>query len=481
MTTGKIPTPWRDLVSHNDGAQARAFLATVPAGSDELISLLGHALSRTPLPMEVLDAFADTKRLAPDWIRGVAKHSIDWKAALRWREDKSGREVLEQEMGINFRPIAKDYAARKSIFTGSDVTSYEAVLLAMLDRLPGLATTHQSKRIGVDRTIFELATLPRARDWLARSNLNVLDLLRDGLGPLGNGRVFPGGQRDVDEWVAIHPTYRQAWDVLLEEDQRMIRLQNEWFDQWLSTGRWKDSPLEAWCTHVKQQKRWEGEGPLDHPTMTPPVPLPGNPDLTDQKVAEIYVSEFSGTGRREPYYAAIAANNRLRDALLGGDENTPWAVNYCPINPLGKALYFQEPWGLEMMSTDDGARKIQGLAAQDRRVELALADNSPRQLCQWMIDQPAWLNWRARDGRTLLDLGVERRVKENKVKVIPKLLLMKLAKVAPEILLRPDEQGTPLLERLSATGATKAAVRRQMLTAMAHSTKGRKRDKLRTM
>lgn len=483
MTVDDLPSLWLDLVAHNDGARARTLLLGVPKGSDDLNRLLIHALERKPLPVDVLGAFEDTQRLTLDWLRQAARHPIDWTNVLQWRHDKAGAQVLEREMSANFEAIAKDYAARKSIFPAGQFTSHEDLLLAMLDRTPRLATTHYHNRIGVDRTLFELATLPQATDWLARSGLDVLDVIRDGTGVLGNARAFSGGMRAVQAWVALHPSYEQAWNTLVKEDLALMDMQTQWFDQWLPRCQWKDSPLEAWCHQVSQGVRTgqEGDGPLDHPAMKPPLPLTNTGRVDGQAIVQIYTNEFNSSNPGSVYYTAISANNRLRDLLLGENANTLWVARYCPVEPLGKALYFQDPWGLDMMATQEGARQIQELASRDRRVEIVLGDNSQRQLCQWLIDQPSWRTWRASDGRTLLDLGVDRKVKRSGSRGIPKALLIKLAKAAPDILLHTNANGVPALERIDVLPSTKAAVRRHMLAALTPTPKKRKRQNPRAL
>ena len=101
---------------------------------------------------------------------------------------------------------------------------------------------------------------------------------------------------------------------------------------------------------------------------------------------------------------------------------------------------------------------------KDRRAIEAADAWGVRKVAEWTVKQPLWHTWRSRDGNSLLGEVVERYNASNRAKPsLPKFLVIKLARKAPDLLWHRGSSGARLLDQLDIPPGTKAEADRIML------------------
>ena len=462
---------WRDVLDSDDVDGAwRLWGDYWKAEPWQLAMALGYPV----LPERVLGALLEHNPLEVNWLAstlGSGGGTIDWERALDWRERTSDRAQLTKEMRSGFGVVLNQYVTMSSMLRRDTdlLGSTQNLLLALLERDPTIV--HHSTQSIPRGTLFEFACHPKAGCWLARSGLNIDQVIHDGVSNnrhLGLAiRVRGVGDSvqhadDLEQWKARHPQFREAWDRIAAQDLALIQQQEDWFDTWLPTKHWQGSPLQAWCTQVGLGQTRTTPSPLQHPVMAPSA---GDGVYNPIRAAENYEKTLGVMPKPGLAFGrAQIANNQLRSELAKRNPHVPRATLDCGLDPWARGFHYKRDWAGEAMATREGAEHAQALMAIDRRVINAVMNWPLREVVDWILKEPSWRTWRDRHGENLLQIAVARENVMDRDLFLPKALLLKLARTVPALLTDANGAGETPLERMRVPDASKAAARRDMLT-----------------
>ena len=422
---------------------------------------LAQALAHDPLPVNILGGMVTEGLFHTHWIERVMDVGLktDWKRALEWRAARADGPQVDRELREAVHSCMNQYVSLSG--TGRGRLALERALTGLFDFRPDLAKQVDASGSVHYSYFFRLSARDDGGDWLARSGLDIDKVL---LETISCGRhtellsphkpeELPGDR--LNAWLDRAPEYRQAWDKLDDSDQARIRQEEDWYVQWLPEGQWKGSPLEAWCEAGTEQRQ-SLPSPLDHPALRHLDGSQANHDI------EACAKDYGlGLGYENPESMRVRARrmNNIFRARTSGQ-----VLLDCPLDTLTMGLRHRHMWAALAICEEEGARKIQAMMLKDRRAIEAADSWGVREVAEWTVKQPLWHTWRSRDGNSLLGEVVERYNASNRAKPsLPKFLVIKLARKAPDLLCHRGSSGARLLDQLDIPPGTKAEADRIML------------------
>lgn len=464
--TSSAPTPvWQDILFRDD-AQA-ALKGWQGSDDDTKRQMLADALLARPKVSRIQQALGEQLDWPSGWMAYCAAQDefcdINWPEVLARKQTLPGGENIMADLTASF----PDLLLGREKVTADYWPGFDTLILLALDHDPEVG-----KQITNPHQFLHYAFHVQATDWLARSGTDIEALLDISIRqrrhlalimPLHkDGQILPG--KALDHWLDKNPVYRQTWERMVARDQALVAHEKHWYDLWLPSGQYVGSPLEAWCVATLGGGEWTDSSPFEHPTFKPP--WEGGPPRLDHKGLAIKYSASAQNSMAAPLYTMMASTHeavRREISRKTGRGGVEWGPHSSPIDPLGMALHYQQSWAIQFLETPEGARQGMALLDKDPRAVLACTNFTAERLAKVMIQEPSWWDWRDEQGNALLDLCLDRPGVRDEARRMTKTSIIKLGRLAPELLLDVRNGKPCLLDRLDVPDEVRAGVRRKAL------------------
>lgn len=472
MSSSTSQERWEVALAFDDVQAAREHFANMI--KEVKVMRLAQALAANPFPAKILDAMAQEGCLDPQWIFQVMDVGLgmDWGRALEWRKSQVGAQQLGHELDTAVQEGVRAYQIMGPHVKGRLVLS--KMMVALFEFQPSLV--NRAKALGMeDHYLFDLSTQPESHIWLERSGLDVARVLMNGLrharhvgmvGPWdGNERKEMGWR--MEEWLDRRPAHRQAWETIRALDTLRMEQERDWMVTWLPQKRWEGSPLQIWSKTMVEKGIETHPSPLDHPALRPPD---GGSFGADRSVGQDYIDALGYPSMQPMADRVRHINNVLRGR--SGEYLGSFVLD-CPPDYWVTSLKAHHVWMGDVMTTEQGARRIQAAMERDPRAAQATLRWGTKTVIEWTLAQPLWQTWRDQDGNSLLSntlIAIAKR--DNRLSSsLTKAQLLKLVRVAPGLLTDTNTAGKMVLDLVELKPETRSSVERALLKQVVQTPK----------
>lgn len=434
--------------------------------------LLCEVMAYNPLPHNSLDLIDQAHPITGrNWFVAIERavgstgQPVDWGAILRWRKQASPQTAKQEaEDGFNIMLIEFMEARQR----GLSNARYRKALLEILDMYPDVASRVDFKTVP-PLYLFSLATARKDKNWLARSGLNIEEVIYQGVksGLAGEmphqadqGQVSPS----LSEWINSHPSYRQAWDKLQSWDAQRDKAREDWLNKWANGTTYQESAIGMWVEAELAQgdpRDMKVPGsPLDHPYFHEnAVSINKNHLKVAVELYDVYKKTLVRSGR----YYRLNLNYPNRRILQ--EINPAWREDlYIGMDPVLLRVSNSFSLANEIMS-DPEQRKTGEMIFESLRMRNVLAQWKPNDILRW-AGQDHWAGWRSSGGQSLVEVFLDSGSYSSERKGrINKAYITRLAKKDPELFLGKI-RGAEIIKRLDLDEQTASLVVRSALTSV---------------
>jgi hypothetical protein len=373
---------------------------------------------------------------------------VDWKAVLDWWQHTSPMPEKAMESALAHAM----YIYMVNHQSGQTRWVMNQLAIGLLEHNPQLANSIAPTTVDPAHFL-SLSCRNPATDWLGRSDLDLENLIIRGLQQqslrvLWTDDMTPEQARQAMEtWRASHPAVDDAWRRLAAKDERLAAQTSAWLAVWLPQGQYKGSPLQAWC----ERKTPAQPSPLDAPMF-----MESHTNAAHAKQMYRSLERFSPTLRHglqvihEDMGAEVEARLPPHWLALGLQMGFSWAqkalVDPAFIEESQQVLRDERVW-------DHGKWALGGAT-----------------VAELLTQSPAWRTWRGPQDRSFLDLWLDGRPKtmdHNRVWLMTKAKTLRLAKLAPELMMAPVKGQGTVMDHLVSQEDGRAELRRVVLKTYA--------------